>query len=107
MDHCVSQLQYNYLDTEYQAGTHGLQYAASKGLAVVIMEGLRGGALARNIPPAVQVLWNSYPHPASPVATGEGKRRTPADWALQCLLDQPPVSPALSGMRTISWRRTP
>jgi predicted aldo/keto reductase-like oxidoreductase len=101
MDHCVSQFQYNYLDVHYQAGSRGFRYAASRGVSVVIMEGLRGGALAHNIPPAVHALWGSYPHPTSPVATGEGKARTPADWALQWLWNQPEVSTVLSGMSTM------
>jgi predicted aldo/keto reductase-like oxidoreductase len=94
MDHCVSQIQHNYLDVEYQAGT--------KGLAVVIMEPLRGGALARNIPPAVQALWDSYDEPCRKLeAFGKVPRRAPADRALQWLWNQPEVSLVLSGMSTM------
>jgi len=99
----VTQFQYSFLDIEYQAGTRGLQYAANRGLAVVVMEPLRGGALARNIPPAVQAVWNSYqPAQTSEVSqTSEVYPRTPADWALQWLWNQPEVSLVLSGMSTM------
>ena len=80
------QIQYNYMDIENQAGTKGLRHAASKGLAVVIMEPLLGGRLVDPPPPA-QTLWD--------VAA---KKRAPADWALQWLWHQPEVSVVLSGM---------
>jgi predicted aldo/keto reductase-like oxidoreductase len=80
------QIQYNYMDTENQAGTRGLKYAANKGLAVVVMEPLLGGRLA-DPPKDIREIMDRFP-----------TKRTPADWALQWLWDQPEVSVVLSGM---------
>jgi predicted aldo/keto reductase-like oxidoreductase len=85
--HC--QIQHNYVDIENQAGTKGLRYAVSKGLAVVIMEPILGGRLV-NPPPPIQDLWDTA-----------ANKRTPADWALQWLWNQPAVSVVLSGMSTM------
>jgi len=102
-DWTLCQIQYNYMDEDYQAGVKGLRYAAGRGLAVVVMEPLRGGALAQNIPPAVQALWDSYLPPAAAGGIEGGSPRTPADWALQWVWNQPEVSLALSGMNTM-WQ---
>lgn len=84
------QIQYNYMDIDSQAGLEGLKYAASKGLAVVIMEPVRGGRLAGQPPKPVTDLWS--------ISKTE---RTPADWALQWLWNQPEVTIVLGGMSTM------
>ena len=83
------QIQYNYMDIVNQAGTRGLRYAASKGLAVVIMEPILGGRLVEP-PSPVKTIWDTA-----------DTHRAPADWALQWLWDQPEVSLVLSGMSTM------
>ncbi len=84
------QIQYNYMDTNYQAGTEGLRYAAKKGLAVVIMEPIAGGRLAIEPPAAIKALWREGHH-----------RWKPAEWALQWVWNHPEVSLVLSGMSTM------
>ncbi|WP_321494927.1 aldo/keto reductase [uncultured Desulfobacter sp.] len=83
-------IQYNYLDTGNQAGTAGLEYAARKDVAVIIMEPLRGGNLGRPTPPpGIQALWDKAEI-----------KRTPAEWALRWVWNHPGVTAVLSGMNT-------
>ncbi len=88
-DWAFCQIQYNFMNEEVQAGTRGLEYAASKGLAVIVMEPLLGGSLA--VPPdSVKTVYESAP-----------VSRTPVDWALQWLWNKPEVALVLSGMSTM------
>ncbi|MFX0138183.1 MAG: aldo/keto reductase, partial [Candidatus Hodarchaeota archaeon] len=89
------QIQYNYLDIEYQAGTKGVEYAGSKNIALIIMEPIRGGKLA--IP---EHKLDTKPE-IKAVLDRSKVKRTMADWALQFVWNHPEVSIVLSGMSTM------
>lgn len=84
------QIQYNFIDQQFQAGTEGLRYAAERRIGVIVMEPLRGGALAAAQPEDIQKLWDRSPG------------ASPADWALRWVWNHPEVVTALSGMGTAS-----
>ena len=84
-DACL--IQYNYLDETNQAGTEGLKYAHSKEIAVFIMEPLKGGILAGEVPEKVNEIWDK-----------SSLKRSPADWALRWVLNHPEVTCVVSGM---------
>jgi len=84
------QIQYNYMDEFSQAGREGLIAASKKGLPVIVMEPLRGGSLVTQLP-----------HEASELIEGHEPHRSPAEWALRWLWDQPEVTCVLSGMNSL------
>lgn len=88
------QIQYNFMDIDFQAGRKGLHAAARRGLPVVVMEPLKGGLIAAPPPNAVKPLWEKLG------ADFSTDRNDHVDLALQWLWDQPEVTVVLSGMST-------
>ena len=80
------QIQFNYINTDYQAGMKGLKYAGEKGISAVIMEPMLGGKLA-NLTPQVEERIS--------------KERSQVEWALDFLWSQPEVAVVLSGMSSM------
>lgn len=84
------QIQLNYIDVDTQAGLEGLEYAAAKGLGVIVMEPLLGGKLA---------------NPKKNVEELIDDKKSPVEWALDFLWNRPEVSLILSGMGSMQMVR--
>jgi len=82
----IVQIQYNYMDINFQARTEGMQYAHARDMAVVVMEPLKGGRLVNPPAEAVEIMRQAK------------NKRSPVEWALQFLWNRPEVSTVLSGM---------
>lgn len=101
------QIQYNYANERYQAGTAGLEEAARRGLAVFVMEPLLGGRLAGRLPDrAKRVLERASEDSSSADASAKEnasrlRLETPADWALAWVWNHPEVTMLLSGMGSV------
>jgi len=88
------QIQYNYVDEHTQAGTEGLQYAAQKGLGIVVMEPLRGGTLADKLPSKAAQLVSKH-------KDEQGRVRSAAYWGMRWVMEKPEVNVVLSGMNAM------
>ncbi len=81
-----AQIQLNYLDWTAQDARGQYELLASHGIPVVVMEPVRGGALATLCPEAAEVLRAVHPEASL------------ASWALRFAASQPGVMTVLSGM---------
>lgn len=83
------QVQYNYANEYYQAGTAGVLSAAERGLAVFVMEPLLGGRLAGKLPAEAFKVFEQ---------AGDAELKSPVDWALAWVWNHPQITMLLSGM---------
>ncbi len=83
------QIQYNYVDTDIQAGDKGYELAEKLGIPMVIMEPVKGGSLAA-LPADITAPFRTYAPDASD-----------ASWALRWVASKPNVKVVLSGMSTM------
>ena len=82
------QIQYNYMDTDIQAGDRGVALAAERKVPLIIMEPVKGGSLASFAPAAEQIFKDYAPE------------KSLASWAVRWVAAHPGVAVVLSGMST-------
>lgn len=82
------QIQYNYMDTQEQAGDKGYALAERLGIPLVIMEPIKGGSLAK------------FPEEVSAKFYAADPDASVASWALRWVGSHPGVNVILSGMST-------
>lgn len=80
------QIQLNYMDTEHQQGIRGYELAEKLGVPVIVMEPVKGGALA------------ALPEDIAKLLRRGGENATLASWALRWAASLPQVKVVLSGM---------
>ncbi|WP_407413471.1 aldo/keto reductase [Methanobrevibacter sp.] len=85
----VVMIQYNYFDENIQASLEGIEYAASKGMGIFVMEPLKGGILAGKMPSEVEKIFKK----ANP-------NKSNADWAFEWVLNNGNITSVLSGMNS-------
>lgn len=83
------QLQFNYMDGDTQAGEAGLKLAESLGVSVIVMEPVKGGALAK------------LPEEVSAPLRALRLDDSDAAWALRFVADYEATKVILSGMSTM------
>ena len=85
----MCQVQQNFMDINRECTEEGLRIAGKKGVAIVVMEPLRGGSLATP-PDHIKAIYDEYP-----------VKRSGVEWAFRHVINYPEVSSALSGMSTL------
>lgn len=80
------QIQYNYIDTDIQAGDKGYALTEKLGVPLVIMEPVKGGALA------------TLPEDVTEPFTNYNPNKSLSSWALRWVASKPNVKVVLSGM---------
>lgn len=86
----VVMIQYNYFDENIQVSAEGIEYAASKGMGILVMEPLKGGILAGKMPKDAEEIFKK----ANP-------NKSNAQWAMEWVLNNKNITCVLSGMNSI------
>ena len=86
----VVMVQYNYFDENVQASLEGIEYAASKGMGIFVMEPLKGGILAGKMPKEAEEIFKKA-----------DSNKSNAQWAMQWVLNNGNITSVLSGMNSI------